>query len=326
MFKKFYKFTVILFIICIIATLIAFPEKYSSICKEGILLWCNSVLPSLFPFLFLSSLMNKLNYISNLSNKFSPLTKRLFNLNGISSYCIFMSLISGYPVGSRVIYDLKENGLITKNESTKMSPLCSTSGPIYVIGTVGTNMFKNSFVGILIFICHVFSVFICGIIFRLYKKEDGIQTTGFLSYKNVDNIIGESVYSAITSILSVGGFITLFYTLIKMLTNWYVLMPFAMLVCLILKPFNCSNLLALAFVSGLIESTTGCVLLSNYQGVLSYALACFLITFGGISILSQQIYYLKKSEVKISYFLLLKFLQGIIAFFLCYLLCSICIN
>ena len=132
------KLLVTLTIIFLIITLAVFPDKYSKTTYDGVVLWAISVMPSLLPYFFLTAILTKLNVLTNVLDKFTPLTKKVFHLQGISFYAFFMSILSGYPVGSKLTADLYENGLIDKTESFKLCLLCSTSGPLFIIGATTT--------------------------------------------------------------------------------------------------------------------------------------------------------------------------------------------
>ena len=111
--KKIFRSLIVIIIAVIMACLIAFPEKYVSSTKKGIELWAINGLPSLFPFFFLSLLLTKLNVVSNLITPLQPLMEKNFRCNGVSGYVFIMSILSGYPVGARLICELYENNIIS---------------------------------------------------------------------------------------------------------------------------------------------------------------------------------------------------------------------
>ena len=66
--------------------------------------------------------------------------------------------------------------------------------------------------------------------------------------------------------------------------------------------------------TGLCEATGGCFSLARSGGFFALPLAGFLITFGGASIILQQMCYLGKCGVKAWFFIAFKLLQGVICF------------
>jgi hypothetical protein len=308
-------------ILAIIVLLAMFPERYAKCCLSGLELWLYFVLPSLFPFFVLTALLTKLGVAERASRVLSPLCEKAFKMPGIASYCFAMSALSGYPVGSRMLADLRENGLITDAQATRMSPLCSTSGPLFVIASVGAAMFHSQKIGLILFCSHIFAVVLVCLVFSAFTKKQPAAQPPQRRLVAADNILYESVYGAVTSILVVGAFIAVFYILAQILSDFYLLLPAESLFSLVLSPFDKSGQLAAAFTQGLIEATHGCKLLAQNPGMLSVSLAAFVITFGGVSILAQQICYFKKAGVKLKYFLPVKIMQAFTAFALCLLFC-----
>ena len=71
-----------------------------------------------------------------------------------------------------------------------------------------------------------------------------------------------------------------------------------------------------AFCRGLIEATGGCYALAQSGAKLSLPLAGFLITFGGLSILCQQLCYLQPLGVSAVKFAAVKAAQALLCFLL----------
>ena len=147
------------------------PSKYIAEGLNGLSAWTFSVLPSVLPFIFFTKTLSALGQVEKAVRPFAPFSKKLFGTPPISFCTFLMAILSGYPVGSKMISDLYASGKITKVEATRMSAFCSTSGPMFIIGAVGVNMFKSAQIGYILFLSHVFSAFLNGIIFRRYGEE-----------------------------------------------------------------------------------------------------------------------------------------------------------
>ena len=160
------KFMFSLLILFFIASIIISPAKYIAQGLNGISAWAFNVLPSVLPFMFFTKALSSLGQIEKLTRPFQRVTKALFNTPPISFYAFFMAILSGYPVGSKMIADLYIQGKISKDEAYRMSAFCSTSGPMFIIGAVGVGMFKSSLVGYILFISHSLSAFLNGLIYR----------------------------------------------------------------------------------------------------------------------------------------------------------------
>ncbi|MCH5146723.1 MAG: hypothetical protein J1F61_01805 [Clostridiales bacterium] len=295
--------------ICILlfgAAIIIYPERYVASCFEGFVLWAECVLPSLFPFIVLALIFIK----TGLADKASlPLKKatRILNLPQSAAVCFLLSICSGYPAGSRMVAEFYENGVLTKSDCDKLAPLCSTSGPLFIIGSVGFKMFDDKLLGMKIFIAHALAVTVFSLIYcRFCKKTSALPPKPI---KSNGNLLYDTFYGAVVSVAVAGGFIAFFYVVAQFLQDFNVLYPLESFLKLFIEDGA-----AKAVCLGLAEATTGCRHLAGSTSQIKGALAGFIITFGGVSILMQQISYLSKTGVKPFKFISFKFLQAVLCF------------
>ncbi len=289
----------------ILSTLIVFfllsmiinPSKFINASLNGISAWAFNVLPSVLPFMFFTKTLSSLKIMPKLVRPLSPITKMLFKTPPISMYAFVMAILSGYPVGSKMVCDLYLQGQITKQDAFKMSAFCSTSGPMFIIGAVGIGMFKNAKIGYILFISHVFGAILNGILYRKLKVKDE-ENSNTSAPKNESTNIADIVLNSTLSILSVGCIITIFFIVIEC---------FAPLLNLL--PTTISY-----FLQGVIEITKGCLSLSTLMDVkLACILASFVVSFGGISTILQSITMLNSLKMPIKLFVLEKITHGLFA-------------
>jgi len=285
-------FGVLLFLIA--AFIAANAKRYSKIAFDGVKLWALSVLPPLFPFFFLSSLITGTGLTEKLANVFSPFTKFFYKTGGLSAYPRVMSLISGYPVGVRVISDLKLSGAITSEQASDYAVVSSTSGPNFIIGCVGLSFGGY---GLTLFAVHVFSSFLTGVAFRFFVKSKSENKVKVSPKTNLS--LGDSVYSAVVSVLTLGGFVTIFYVFSNILADLKVLYPLVKILTPVFGSDKADGLL-----TGIIECTFGCKKLAE-SGVdaLSLSLASLVISFGGLSVWAQSKAYLSRAGASFLKFL-----------------------
>lgn len=299
---------------------------YINIVLEGIILYGTKILPTLLPFFFITKILSNFEFISTICLKFRFLSKTLFCVPAISLYIFFMSVISGYPIGAKLTSEFYNNGLISSSDAQKILSFCSTSGPLFVIGSVGVGFFLNQKIGIMLFVVHIISAIINGIIFGHinFKKNDkkNIKLESFKSDKNDITIknnnfsLDDCMYNSIRSVLIVGGFIVIFYVFIQIILDYNLLFPLTKL----FEILGLSSLESKGFCAGLFEITKGISLISKSTNIkLSFCLTSFLISFSGISILLQSITFLDKTNVNKKLFVFQKFCHGIIAILISYL-------
>ncbi len=295
------------------------PSVYVASALNGVKLWALVVLPALLPFFFFTALLSKISVTEKLAKILEKPCKKLFKTSGFAAYVFLMSVLSGYPVGAKIIGDLGENGLIDSDDATRTSTFCSTSGPLFIVGSVGVGMFGSASVGKTLLLTHVLSALVTGLIFRFFGKSSCVETARKPLLKEPpesDNVLYDCVYSSVVSIATVGGFICVFYVVADILQNLDALYPLWKAISLITKNEEISK----AFAYGLIECTRGCKTLA-LCGLSTYSLtfASALISFGGVSVLVQSVAFLKKANVKISVFLLAKIVQTSLSFVLLFI-------
>ncbi len=297
----------------------AFPGKYVPVCLDGIALWALNVLPAVFPFMFVTSLLRLTGGAEKVSRLFSPLSRALFGTGGESGFCLFMSLLSGYPTGASLLSAFVREGKATRREGEILACACSVSGPLFVLGSVGTGMFRDEKTGALIFLAHLIAVLSSGTVLRfcLRRTPQADRPPRPLS-GNRKATLSEGIQSAALGAIGVGGCIAVFGVLSAMLSDFGLLAPVRFLLAKLpgLAPY------ADGLAKGLVEMTGGCLSLAG-RGALAPACCAFLVTLGGASVLFQQIVFLRPAGVRIPLFLAVKTAQSVAAFFLCLLFCSL---
>lgn len=268
---------------------------------NGASLWAATVLPAVFPFLVCISLLRALGLLDGLCARLTPVTKLLFGCSGLGGFCIAMSLISGYPVGSKLLSSYVLEGRLSPAEAAKLAPVCSTSGPLFLIGSVGAGMFSSVKAGCILLASHVVATLLTGLAFRALPCAPQALP---VRRQSQPLSLYDSIYQSAVTILCVGGFVALFAVVCELLSPLLSPLPHV---------WN-------GFVSGLIEMTRGCSLLAAAPSPFSLALCAFLVTLGGTSALLQQIGFLQQAHLKLSLFLGGKLLQAVLAFLLCYLI------
>lgn len=286
---------VFFFLFCMIAS----PARFISKSLDGISAWATSVLPSVLPFMFFTKVLSLQNCVQSLTRPFSRVTKTLFKTPPISFYVFFMAIMSGYPVGSKMVADQFLQGKITREDAFKMSAFCSTSGPMFVIGAVGVGMFSNPTIGYVLFASHVLGAILNGLLFRNLKLKTEQKSVAEKSQDEVtppQTDLSEIVLNSTLSILSVGCLITIFFIIIECFSPLLSFLP--------------QNIRFL--FEGCIEMTKGCIDLATLQNArFATIMASFVISFGGISTVLQSLTMLAKLKMPAKLFVFQKLCHAI---------------
>lgn len=295
-----YRIFSTIFVLFVLFCMIISPLKFISQALSGISAWGLNVLPSVLPFMFFTKLLSTLDCMPLLTKPFLGLSNKFFKTPPISIYAFSMAILSGYPVGAKIVADLYLQRKISQEEAFKMTAFCSTSGPMFIVGAVGIGMFGNSKIGYILFLSHLIGAILNGVCFRNYKikkqshpKELEVEKT---EHKNQKIDLSEIITNSTLSILSVGCIITIFFIIIECFSPLFSLLP---------HPLG-------SFLQGIIEITKGCIEISQLSSPFWATILCsFVISFGGISTILQSITMLSKTKMPIKLFVFQKFLHGI---------------
>lgn len=324
--KKVLFASIILFIIIMI---LRNPSRYIESTMNGLLVFANSVLPALFPFFFFTRLLTAIGMAESIGSVFKLPLRKLYNAPPESGYIFFMSIMSGYPVGARLVCDFYTMGAIDEKQAKVISSFASTSGPIFILGTIAGVILKSPNIGYIILISHILGAMLNGLIYRRISKNksnvaDDIKP---LPKKTSDNILEETITSSVISILVVGGYIALFYLIGDIMSDIGVIDFFANILGKILPIFGINGDMSRGIVFSLFEVTRGAIEISatpNIDIKEVIPIITFLVSLGGLSITFQSLTYLKSAKISFPFYFLTKFTQAVIsaliAFFAVHLL------
>ena len=268
--------------------------------------------------------------------------KPIFNLPGVASFPFVMGLISGYPVGAKIVSDLYSNNLCTQKEAERMLAFTNNSGPLFIIGTVGCSFYSNTSIGILLLISHILSSICVGIILGIISRiksatnkftansTQSASTNNFSSLLQYDiriadlgGILGSAIVSAIKSILMIGGFVTIFSVILSILNSTKILTIISYFISNI---FHINPDYIVGLLTGFLEFTNGLYKIStinNKMLSINLILSSFIIGFGGISVTLQVLNIISKNKLSIKTYIFGKLLHGTISALFTFLILSI---
>lgn len=128
--KKIAKTSLFLFLF---SCILFFPKVSFSYATAGLTLWFDRMIPTLFPFMILSTLMIRQNISDTFSSLIYPVFGRLYKISKSCVYCLFLGFLCGFPMGARVVAELYERNAISKREASFLLAFCNNIGPIYYI-------------------------------------------------------------------------------------------------------------------------------------------------------------------------------------------------
>lgn len=252
--------------------------------------------PSIFPFFLLAYLLLDLGIADKISNKLSPIIKFLFHIDGINSFIILISIISGFPSGSKYITTIYNEKKISKDMANYLLTFTHFANPLFVLGTCSI-ILNNKFLAYKIFIIQLLSNIVLGIILRPKKIVNSKQYIKE-SNKTLIESLPDSINQSINLLLFMLGSITFFMFLSKLITSF----------------FN-FNLFFNVIITGILDLTSGISLIPTINTSMFFKglLVLSFITFGSMSVHLQVINSINKTDLSYSNFFIGRIIQTAIA-------------
>ncbi len=316
----------LIFILC----LIFFSSTAVKSAGKGIELWLYVVFPSLFPFFVGAELLYRSGFIKAAGIILEPVMRPIFNIPGCGSFALLLGITSGYPVGAKITAGLRQEKLISKTEAERLLTFTNNSGPLFIIGAVAVGMFKLPQVGLLLLFSHIGACLTVGFIFRFYKRSEIASKSK--KNKNIlfrfrNNLIlsqeesrgkfpgmfGEAIRDSMMTIIAIGGFIVFFSVIINVLLKLGAINALADILAVVSAPAGISKDILTSLISGFFEITTGANMASsssNTSLILQLSAASMIIGWAGLSVHSQVISIISRTDISFKPYLTGKLLQG----------------
>lgn len=231
--------------------------------RQGLELCIRTVIPSLFPFLFLSALVTSALWGN--SGKILQLAARAVQLPPGAEPLFLAGFLGGYPAGASAIGSAYRSGRLQKKTACQLLRFSCNAGPAFLFGMIGPQLPEVWMVWCLWGI-HILSAALVGCFSSCPERVQQVSNGQDLSLRDI-------LSDCIKTMGLVCGWILLFRILIGFLDRWFLwLLP---------DP-------ARVFVWGLFELSNGCCALAQIGNVsVQFVVASAMVSFGGICVTLQ---------------------------------------
>ena len=298
----------------LVLLLFCFPGESAQGARQGLLLCRDLLIPALFPFFVLSSLLIETGWAGRLVRPLARWARPLLGVGGAGTTALLLGLIGGYPVGLRTLASLRQRGDCSQAEARRAALFCNNCGPAFFIGAAGAGVFGSREAGFLLLGANLLAVLVLALGLRLLG---GSVPAGRATVETKAVPLAEAfpgcVSSAFTSVLGVCGYVVLFSVLAALARRAGVLGGLQQVLCL-LFPGSRGETLARALTLGLLELSTGTAALKEAAGcAAALPLASFLLGWGGLSVHGQSLPFLAQAGGRTRTYLAAKAVQGLLA-------------
>ncbi len=290
---EFYFYTCLAFLIT--AVILLFPADCLSFALKGLNLWFERMIPTLFPFMVLSGVIIRMDLTDAFVKMLNPILGGLFRIRPACVHGMLVGFLCGFPMGAHVAAQLYEQGQISKAEAAYLLSFCNNIGPVYFLSFVMSVLSLGKPAP---FLFGMYGLpFLYGLLLRytVFKEEIDACTGRKLPVRgqtSLLNAMDESVFSALSGIARLGGYMVFF--------NLLFILP-----VLAAGIFSLSERTAMLFTGGvscLLEITGGIHLVGNSA---PYLVLCIL-PFGGLSCIAQTYSMIKNTDLSITEYVMHK--------------------
>lgn len=284
--KKFILAAVLTFICCL--AMVMHPSLSLNSARKGISLWMVDVMPALLPFFVCANFLTGLGIISHINPTLFPFV---------------MSVLTGYPMGAKIIGDMRRNNEISLPNAKWLISFCSTSGPAFLLGAVGVGMLGSEKSGVIIAAAHYCGAVLNGFLYgSVSDKEASLKSHEHsLNDMNLQELFTESIMKSLKSLGVILAYMVLFMLLTDMIQASGILFIF-------------DTQYVRSIIKGMLEMTVGCSAISGCTELTENAkcIACsFIISWGGLSVIGQSLSMLAGSGISTRYVFLTKLTHGL---------------
>lgn len=297
-------------LICSVFALIYWPQEGTAAAVRGLQLCYNVIIPSLFPFFVLSSLVVELGLSRYLGRLLEGVMAPLFRVGGNCASALALGFVGGYPVGASTAISLYKNGQCSKTEAERLLAFCNNAGPAFILGVVGTGIFSSSKAGLLLYFAHISASLIVGILFRFYKANEGVtncRNAPPFHSASFPVAFTRSVTGALQSTLNICAFIIFFTVIIHILFISGIMGQ----VSALLSPTSLSQPWVEQLLIGGIEMSSGVSSLTASGDTSSrLSMAAFMLGWAGLSVHCQVLAFLGDCGLSMKTYFVGKLLHG----------------
>ncbi len=279
--------------------LIVYPEDTANGIKNGLQLLANNLIPSLFPFMVLSSYISQSNFSEMLRKLFDKPFRCFFKTSGYAVLPFFLGIFGGYPIGAKTVAEFYKDEKISHNEAQRLLYWCINPGPAFTVTAVGTFMLGNTKSGLILYFSCILSALTVGFFCRFLSNEE-TYTVKQPPISSKQNIFVKSVSTGSEAMFSVCGWVLTFSVLTSL--------------CEALKlPYTLSCIIKSAG-----EVTTGCN--NAVSSGLALPVIAGILGFGGFAVICQCAVYSSDCKTEIKYLICSRLINAALSTIYCSLL------
>lgn len=279
--------------------LILFPDICMKGTKEGMVLWYQSIVPTLLPYMMLTNMLINTGVLKGKTSESS-----FFSINTMLS--VFIGFLCGYPMGAHFVSQNYKSGNISKPQAYWLISFVNLCSPAFIIHFIVIENLNSEY--LIPMLTSIYGGAIITAIITLpiyYSKHKNKKTNQSVIKTNDTKQAAQPIIDAMLQCLKLLGYIILFSIILKMVTA-----------------FTNTVTIGHIIMIGILEITNGIAFVTeNIKSLdISALLISFFTAFGSISCIFQTKSVCKDSQLKMFPYIIAKIAQAIFSLFIMYMI------
>lgn len=282
------------FAVCLISR----PNVCSEALRQSLRLCAETLIPSIFPFLIVNSLISCAGGIELAARILGKPFSLLFGVSGNLCAPFLIGLLSGFPSGGAAVASVYERGGCTKSEAERALAFCSNTGPAFAVAGIG-GMLGGIRYGTVIYTVQI----VCALLVSFILPGRGASEFAMLPMPEQERrgIFVNAVRGAVIPMLNICAFVLAFS-------------PVVALVREALASVGASALVTAGILSSL-ELTNACAFITSFlPRSLALPFCALAVCWSGFCVHAQTKAEIVDAGLSIKYCILGKLFMGLSAF------------
>lgn len=267
---------------------------------EGLRTCAFRLVPSIFPFLVLSSMVTELGASRIIPKHIKHIFGKAFGVGDGGTCAIILGWLCGFPIGARCAGSLYSSGKISANEYKKIVCTASTPSPAFLISAVGVGMLGSASLGVALYLTSVFASVTVGLLLSRTLRSEPVNSSELPQgyRRSFSKVFTCAVSESATGMLNICAFVIFFSAFLGVTEQ---VLSFAEL-----------SSAASSIIFSIFELTSGLTRICEHTG--SLPLCALAVGWSGFSVHFQTLSLCSEKPIGIPLYLSVHLLKALLCF------------
>ena len=278
---------------------LACAHVLSDAARNALSLCARVLIPSLFPYMVISSMIVSLGAAETLGRPLATLTRRFLRLPGAAAGAMLLGALCGFPIGAKAACELFRRGTLSREQAERLIAAANNTGPAFLIEIVGIRLWHSASLGMLLYTLQLFLAFLIAAAAARRAPIPPKESNGAAAAPapSLFSSFADAIEESASATLGICGMIVFFACLLSLAER-------------LLTAFSLETLLPAA--AAVLEFSAGTGAAAVLGGRAGLFLTGFAVGFSGLSVFAQSMRFTAPLKLSLHTAFFSKLLQGLL--------------